>query len=366
MGGEWQAQQAAGIEGQDWTGRQDAKLAALNALGAANPYKDQWLKETKLSSNQQAIFDGDERTDGIISGTKERLAGVLGQKLGADVDTSGLQGWKGLDYSGIHGPEWLDRAGMRGIRTEIGGAGEGIVRDVGPADFSADRQRVEQAMLSRMQGSFDRQRADMDAKLAAQGVSQGSQAYGAAADEINRGMNDARMSAVLAGGQEQSRLFGLSLDRAGFANQAQAQAFSQRGAEAQFGNAAQAQEFGQRADLAAQHNALRDAAIREQVQAAGFSNDLRQARLAERLQLRSQPINEISALFGLGGQVQVQMPGRSGAGSGGGVQVQASDLQGAIQNGYNQRASAAASKNGASAQAAGAAMSAATQIAVAI
>lgn len=365
--------------GKEWLNKQYAEIDARAAqsvpgtyndvqakelVADKNPYQDQWVKETELSENQQRLFDLGEQNDIGLARLQGDLVGKLGPKLGQDVDTSAMQDWqgvsadglpamRGLDHSGIHGPEWLTRDGMQAVRGSIG-----------PSDFSADRQRVEDAMLARLAPQQARDRAAFDAKMAAQGVSQGSQAYGAGADELNRAVNDARLGAVLAGGQEQSRLFGLALQ------------------QGQFENASQAQEFAQRAGLAEQHNGIRQNAIAEQVQAAGFqnamrgqalqeqvalggyNNDLRQRQLAERLQLRSQPINEISALFGLGGQVAT--PGGGGGGGGGGVQVQAPDLQGAVQGAYNTRSGQVASNNAASAQTAAGAMAAVGSIAIAI
>ena len=96
------------------------------------------------------------------------------------------------------------------------------------------------------------------------------------------------MQAVLAGGEEQSRLAGLDfqqfnlqnaaeLERANFANTAQNQQFGQNQAGATFGNAAL-------------------------MNRATFQDTQRERQLQEMLALRNQPINEISALMA-GGQV---------------------------------------------------------------
>jgi hypothetical protein len=87
-----------------------------------------------------------------------------------------------------------------------------------PTDLSADRGRVEQAYYDRqmnlLRPEFERQEERLDQKLANRGIPVGSKAY---ADEYdiwgntrNQAMERAAQDAILAGGGEQSRLFGLS------------------------------------------------------------------------------------------------------------------------------------------------------------
>lgn len=121
----------------------------------------------------------------------------------------------------------------------------------GVNDFGAERQRVEDAMLSRsmsrLQPMWDRQQAQTETQLVNQGLGRGSEAWGNAMQDFNFGKNDAMSNAVndaiLAGGNEQSRLFGLG-----------------------------------------------SSARQQGIQEAAFQ--------------RSQPINELATLLGLGGQVQ--------------------------------------------------------------
>jgi hypothetical protein len=109
----------------------------------------------------------------------------------------------------------------------------------------------------------------MEQRMADQGIPQGSEAYNRGADELGRQRNDARQQAILAGGQEQSRMFGMDLDRGNFTNQATAQSVNQD-------QASRADQVG-----------------------------VRQRQIQELLMQRSQPINEIGALLGTG---QVGMP----------------------------------------------------------
>jgi hypothetical protein len=87
-----------------------------------------------------------------------------------------------------------------------------------PTDLNANRQDVEDALYSRatarLDPQFQEQQNALEAKLADQGITQGSTAYDNALRDFNFTKNDAyqnaRDSAVSAGGAEQSRLFGLT------------------------------------------------------------------------------------------------------------------------------------------------------------
>lgn len=93
-------------------------------------------------------------------------------------------------------------------------------------DYSADRQRVEDALMERMSKYASQDREAMDTRLATQGVSQGHEAYKNSADEFNRNLTDQRLAAILGAGTEQSRLANMELAGLGFNNQT-------RGAQAQ-------------------------------------------------------------------------------------------------------------------------------------
>lgn len=115
-----------------------------------------------------------------------------------------------------------------------------------PAPVANDetRSRVEQALLERMQPHLDKDRTALETQLANQGFDRNSEGFQFALDEQNRARNDARLAAIVQGGQEQSRLFGL--------------------------------------EQAARQQAIQEAAVE-----------------------RSQPLNEIAAILGTG---QVQAP----------------------------------------------------------
>jgi hypothetical protein len=110
-----------------------------------------------------------------------------------------------------------------------------IQTSMGPTDFSADRQAVVDALNSRTQPQLDRQRAALMSSLANQGIDNGSEAWNNAVNQFGRQANDANLQNVLAGSQEQSRLFGLDLSKAQFGNQAQQQGYDQAQGRGLFG-----------------------------------------------------------------------------------------------------------------------------------
>lgn len=111
------------------------------------------------------------------------------------------------------------------INTNLGGLAEsgiGRVQDQfgTPFDMSkvpdlpvspdvAGREAVTAALLDRQAPAMQRMRQAKENDLLIQGHNRGGEAWNAAQDDLNRGENDARLAAVMAGGQEQSRLFGL-------------------------------------------------------------------------------------------------------------------------------------------------------------
>jgi hypothetical protein len=85
-----------------------------------------------------------------------------------------------------------------------------------PNSFSADRQRVEQAMYERMQPQLDRSRAALEADITNKGFVQGTEAWRSAMDDHNRGVNDLRLGITAAGLGEQQGMYGMARDAAGY------------------------------------------------------------------------------------------------------------------------------------------------------
>jgi hypothetical protein len=159
--------------------------------------------------------------------------------------------------------------------TTFGDAGD-ISRSYGADN---QRDRVEQAMFERLQPQLDRQRTQLEQRLADQGIRYGSPAYSAAMDDFSRSVTDTRLGITAAGGQEQKLQEDVAAQRAGFQNSAQMQQFQQVAARGQFSNQSLAQQIAQQqAVVAARNNA-------------------RAQYMQEQFALRNQPIQETSALL---------------------------------------------------------------------
>lgn len=313
---------------------------------------------TTLSDSEQGIFDANQVARQNLARLGADQSARIGGILGTEMDFGSLpQGGSAANlntpnYQGVNGLQGLNTSlGAANISSGIGYSGEilrdfadagDITRTYGAADgYSADRQRVEDALMSRLNPSLERDREALRTSLVNQGIREGSEAFDRAMNRFGERSNDARMQAILAGGQEQSRLDDLAARRAGFENAAQQQQYNQLLGRAQFSNAGQQQLHGQKRDSAqlslqaqianaqqelARFNAQNQAIAGNNAmlfQAAnfdnnladrGFANDLtlqgrmdadRATALNEMFAARNQPINEIGALLGTG---QVQMP----------------------------------------------------------
>ena len=174
------------------------------------------------------------------------------------------------------------------------------MRQLPGATDDASRKRVEEAMMARLNPQFQQDDTSLRTKLINSGISPGTSAWDSEMARQSQSMNDARMQAVLAGGQEESRQVGLNAglqqqdyaQRMGFGNQD----FGQRLQAAQFGNQAQGQQFGQQQSIDQMVNALMG-------RNAQFNNQTRQQQLQEQAWQRQLPLNELNALR-TGSQVQ--------------------------------------------------------------
>lgn len=345
-----------------------------------------YQQTTSLSPGLQSAYDASIGAQGNIANLAQQLSGNLSGQIGQSIQGPGLQtGVSGLggiqtsigDAGGIQGQ--LDDAGQ--IQGQVAGAGAirgdidpsgSIQSSLGTDDWSADRQRVEDALMGRLNTQLDQDRSALEQRLANQGIAIGSAAHTRAMDDFSRGSSDARTSAILGAGQEQNRLqqlalnagqfgnqaqqqqflqnltgtqlanqaqqqqYGQNLSDAQLANLAQQQQFGQNLAGAQFGNEAQQQRFGQNLAGGQFGNLAQQQGYDQAMGQAQFGNQAQQQMFQNQMAGRSQGLNELMSL--LGGS-QVQMPQFSGTPQTGvgGTDV-AGIEQAGYQNAYNQYA----------------------------
>jgi hypothetical protein len=183
------------------------------------------------------------------------------------------------------------------IQRGLGPAGD-ITQSYGPADnYSADRQRVEESLMARMNPQLAIEKQGIEQQLADQGIRYGSQAYSDAMMNYTRQADDARWGAISQAGGEQQRMNQMAAQLAAFQNAAQQQGFEQQLGAGTFANQAQAQQFQQNAA----QGSFANAALAQQVaqQQAGFnaSQAARNQYMQEQYAQRNQPINEITSLL---------------------------------------------------------------------
>ena len=181
-------------------------------------------------------------------------------------------------------------------------------RSLGSTDFSGDRQRVEDALYSRLNPQLDRDRAALETQLVNQGFQRDSDAYRTEMDAFGRQANDARMQTVLAGGQEQTRLANIAAQAGQFANQAQNTDYEQAFGRGQFANQATGQnnqaalaaaQYGQGAQQQAFGQGMDRASLYNQATAQDNASTALQGQFANQAQNQQFGQNQARGMFGL-------------------------------------------------------------------
>lgn len=162
-------------------------------------YKLPKLTQTlALSPSQQKLYDTTTGTQQNLADIAKKQSVSVGNLLSTSFNTDGLPA----------------AAKAAALQTSLGAN-----------DFSADRQRVEDALMGRLNTQIDRDRGSLEASLANRGIRLGSQAYSDAMSDFDRGVAENRTSAILNAGTEQNRLQQLALNDANFGNTARLQQF---------------------------------------------------------------------------------------------------------------------------------------------
>lgn len=167
-----------------------------------------------------------------------------------------------------------------------------------PTADQQTRQTAQDALYARQSQYLDPQfagkRADLEAKLANQGITAGSEAYNGAMQQLGQeeqqAYSDARMRAIEGGGNEMAQQFGLGL-------QAHQTGVGDITTQGQFANASRGQLISELLQDMQQRNAAiqgqANIASAQQQSAAGG----RQAALAEQAQQYTLPVNILNSLL---------------------------------------------------------------------
>ena len=175
-------------------------------------------------------------------------------------------------------------------RNTIDSAGN-IQRQMGPTDFTADRNAVTDAVyqqaMSRLNPGFEQENTALMTRLANQGLGQNSEAYKNAFLTQGRVQTDARNQALYSGIQqgaaEQNQLFNQSLAQGNFANAAQQQQYGQNADQARFYNDAQGQQFAQNVTQGSFANAAQGQQFGQNLAQGQFANQAAGQQYAQNL-----------------------------------------------------------------------------------
>jgi len=268
-----------------------------------------FIQTTTLSPQQLKIKEQQDAAKLKLGTLANDQVGRVNSLLSQPFTLNGLP--QGGDAGGIRTGNYKGYANGPGLKTDYTSAafkGGPQLKTSYVDDFSEDRQRVEDALMSRLQTTIDKDRTALDTRLANQGIRLGSTAYDRAMDESNRQVTDARLGAILGAGQEQSRLAGLERDQATFGNNAQQQMFSNQFDVTGANNALNRDKAGfynttkqQMADnlfrSTTANNDLVDKRTNQDLLRFNAQNTDRKNALDERFATRNQPLNEIAALL---------------------------------------------------------------------
>lgn len=310
-----------------------------------NPNPGDWIVTTKLNDTQKALKDQQDQLSSQFGGLAKDSLSTIGDTMKSKFDISGLP--KAQSLSNEHltqftGAPVAEKLGMVSAMSEADyrKAPEAAQNQFVEGSTEASRQRITDALYQRqmglMQPGMKQEDSDMEARLAAQGITAGSAAYEREIGNMERRQGEqlanARNDAILAGGAEDSRIgqlnmgltgfnngvrdtrFGQDLQRAGFDNNIKDTLFGQQVTATQANNEAKKAMYDQAMTRATYGNSVRAQEFQERQAMSGVNNTLHNNAVQEALMLRQLPMNEANALR-TGNQVGgVNFQGYGGAG----------------------------------------------------
>lgn len=274
---------------------------------------------TTLSPEQQALYNQNNQISQTMNNIALKGLDYVGSTAMKPINTSTLpafaSGLARTNFDGTIDPTQQDIQGSYNFSD--------VSQMPRYEDFNSTRDQVTDAYMQRLQPYLDKEKAALDTRLATQGVTHGSEAYGWDQDVFNRGANDQRIAALLAGDKASQDLFNNAMALRG-------QGVSEAIAQGNFGNQAQQQEFGQNLQALQQANTAAEANFGQGLASSQFQNQARAQALQEQDYLRNQPVNMLNALR-TGNQVTMPQFGNVA----GGAQIAPAPVYQATADSYN-------------------------------
>lgn len=290
-------------------------------------------QNVELSPEQQQLLDIQQKQDIDSATINNDALSRVGEQMGQGFNPEGLADFTtNIDGRQMQGLSLYGNPALQEGFNKSDLSFDGNTPLTGRGDYSADRTKVEDAIYSRMDRKFDQDEEAMHSRLANQGIVQGSEAWNREIDRFNEAKNDGRMQAIMAGGQEQSRLVGLDQSARQMENQediARTQMNNQSAQQlAQFKNNARMQAMQEDVTSTQVNNQNQSTLFNQDMQRGQFGNQTRGQQLSEALTRRQLPMNEYASLRS--GQ-QITNPSFNDFYK---TNIQGGDVQGAIQQHY--------------------------------
>lgn len=264
------AQQTAALNRPDQYDQNGSQTWALKpGADPKNPQAGDWVVTTKLNATQQALQDQQNALSSQYGNLAQGALGTIGNTMSTKFDTSGLPQAQQLSNQGLTsfgaGPsavngQMANTAGVSGQMVSTPTAQRASVDTANLQDYgqvgqstAQTRQQVADALMSQqnnyLQPAQQQANSDLTARLAAQGITAGSEAYNREVDNQARQQasenQQARNAAILAGGNEESRINQMNLGNAQFDNSTRQQQLDERLGVAGFNNGNIDTQFGQ-------------------------------------------------------------------------------------------------------------------------
>jgi hypothetical protein len=270
--------------------------------------------EQTFSPDQQGLYDQQTELSSSLNDTAIGGLGRVNDFMGTGFDTSGFTQVDPLDFSALPETRGIDLDAL----PDFGSLTGNNLIDVNRVDTGTLAPRtvegsvggfdnIYNALMDREQSRFDTRRSNTEADLIARGFNPGGEGFDNRFDEINRAENDFSLGAMMAAGDEQSRLFGLE-------SSGRAQDLYEQNTQQAADQSFRGQQFSEEAAIGSFANQLRSMGMDEQTIAAQIDNARNQQLfnqqldtqasqgtrrsndIAEALMTRQLPLNEINAL----------------------------------------------------------------------
>jgi len=276
-----------------------------------------WSQNISFSPEQQRLYDAQMQLSQGLASTAQSQLGSVQNSLSQPFSTSGFTPWANVPQGGTSAQSRLPVQGLDMQRYQVqpmniqrqslptmGSLSSGNVSAVGGTPLQtevnmtgvrqlpgqiddASRKRVEEALMSRINPQYQADEQALRTRLLNSGIEVGTDAYNREMNNFGQRLNDARMQAVLAGGQEETRQVGLQQGL-------QQQEFDQAVGRGRFHNDASQMDFSR---------AFSNAQLQQQ--AAAINNNAAIQSYMAQLQGQGQDFNQQLQI----GQYQDQMAG---------------------------------------------------------